>query len=70
LNYNLAYNTANGQVKAAQTNISSLAVGPIKLSNVSVSISQNNGGVSLLGMTFFNQLSKYEVQEGKMTLYK
>lgn len=70
LNYNLTYNTANGQVKAAQTNISSLAVGPIKLNNVSVSVSQNNGGVSLLGMTFFGQLSKYEVKDGTMTLYK
>lgn len=70
LNYNLTYNTANGQVKAAKTNVSSLVVGPIKLSNVSVSVSQNNGGMSLLGMSFFSQLSKYEVKDGKLTMYK
>jgi aspartyl protease family protein len=70
LNYSLIYNTANGQVKAAQTNVQSLAVGPIVLNNIPVSISENNGGVSLLGMAFFNKLSRYEVKEGKLTLYQ
>ena len=70
LNYNLTYNTANGQVKAAQTNVSRLAVGPITMQNISVSVSQNNGGVSLLGMTFFNQLSRYEVKDSTLTMYK
>ncbi len=70
LNYNLTYNTANGQVKAAETMVSELSVGPIRFSNMKVSVSQNQGGVSLLGMSFFRQLSSYNVQNDKLTMVK
>lgn len=70
LNYNILYNTANGQVRAAETFIDELSIGNIRVPNVKVSVSQNSGGMSLLGMSFFNRLSKYEVSQGKLTLHK
>ena len=70
LNYNITYRTANGLVKAGETTVTTFTVGPIRLNDVKVSVSQNTDGVSLLGMSFFRKLSRYEVRDGKLTLYK
>ncbi len=70
LNYNKVYNTANGQVKAAETIIPAFKVGPIELSNVPISVSSVASGQSLLGMAFFHQLSSYDVKNNTLTLYK
>ena len=70
LNYSKVYNTANGQVRAAETVIQNLKIGPIELSNVEVTVSPNTGGQSLLGMSFFRQLSSYNVQNGTLTLFR
>lgn len=70
LNYNKVYNTANGQVKAAQTTVPQFKVGPIELSNVEISVSSVATGQSLLGMSFFRQLNSYDVKNNMLTLYK
>ena len=70
LNYSKVYNTANGQVKAAQTIVPTFKVGPIELSNVEISVSSVASGQSLLGMTFFRQLTSYDVKNNTLTLYK
>jgi len=71
LSYNIPYDTANGTIYAAETTIPSLNVNGIIMQNVPVTISPKNGtDVSLLGMSFFNKLKKYEVNDGVMTLYK
>lgn len=68
LNYNKVYNTANGQVRAAETTIDNFKVGPIELSGMPVTVSPNTGGQSLLGMSFFQKLSSYNVKDGVLTL--
>ena len=70
LNYNKVYNTANGQLKGAETTAKTIKVGPITLSDIPVTISSQQSGQSLLGMTFFSRLSHYEVKNSTMTLYR
>lgn len=70
LNYTHVYNTANGQVKAADTLVGSFKVGPIELGNIPVTVSSGGGTQSLLGMSFFSRLNRYEVKNSMLTLYK
>lgn len=71
LNYNIPYDTANGKVYAAEVIAPRLQVGDIVLENVPVTVNQSkNNDMSLLGMEFFSRLSKYEVRDGVLTLYK
>ena len=68
LNYDKIYNTANGRVFAASVLLKSIIVGPITLNNFSASINQADLKYSLLGMTFLNQLSSYEVRDDILIL--
>lgn len=71
LNYNVSYDTANGKLMAAHTTAKSLQVGNIVMEDVPVTVSQNpTNDMSLLGMEFFRRLSKYEVDNGTLILYK
>lgn len=71
LNYNRRYQTANGAVgRAAVTKVKRLKVGPIELRNVPVTVSQENSHMALLGMEFFSRVSKYSVENGKLTIFK
>ena len=71
LNYNVQYDTANGRIMAAKTIAKELRVGDIVMRDVPITVSQNqNTDMSLLGMDFFTRLSKYEVQDGILILYK
>lgn len=71
LNYNRRYQTANGATGAAAVaEVKNLQVGPITLRNVPVTVSQENSHMALLGMEFFNRVSKYSVEDGKLTIYK
>ena len=71
LNYNISYSVAGGgTVYAAQTTAKTLKVGGIELQNVPISIAQKGNGAPLLGMSFFKNLSKYEVKDGQLLLYK
>ena len=71
LNYNVTYETANGKIQAAETIAKTIQVGDITMENVPITISQtHNNDMSLLGMEFFRRLSKYEVQNGNLVLYK
>lgn len=69
LNFNLPASTANGIVYSAAVNFSSVVVGPIRVENVGGFVNQGELDVSLLGMSFLNQLSGYEVRDGLLTLY-
>lgn len=71
LQFNKPYNTANGKIYAAEVIVPHINVNGIEMTNIPVTISQQRGSdVSLLGMSFFKKLSKYEVNDGVMTLYK
>lgn len=69
LTFNLPASTANGIVYSAQVDISSIVVGPIRIENIDGFVNQGELDVSLLGMSFLNQLSGYEVRDGLLTLY-
>ena len=70
LNYNIPVQTANGNAYVAATTVKNIKVGPISTGSTQVAVAQKPGGISLLGMDFFSQLKKYDVEDGKLTLYK
>lgn len=69
LTFNLPASTANGIVYSAQVKIASMVVGPIRAENIDGFVNQGELDVSLLGMSFLNRLSGYEVRDGLLTLY-
>ncbi len=68
LNYSRRYQTANGIALGAPVVLTRVSVGPIEVENVHGSVSQVEGGISLLGMSFLGRLSGYEVRDGALTL--
>lgn len=60
--------TANGVGYAARAVAGSLAVGPIRLTDVPVSINRAPMGASLLGMPFLRRLESFEVRGDQMLL--
>ena len=70
LHYNKTYQTATGQhARAAETNVKSLDLQGIKLSNVPVVVSMEKSHMALLGMSFFNRIEKFDVDGDTMTIY-
>lgn len=68
LKFDRPFGSANGIGYGAKTVVESLAVGPIQLSNVEVSINKAEMGASLLGMAFLKRLKSYSVSGGKLIL--
>jgi aspartyl protease family protein len=60
--------TANGVGYGAKTTVSSLAVGPIRLSNVTVFVNRAPMNISLLGMSFLSRLESFQVRGDRMIL--
>lgn len=61
--------TANGIVYSAPVRLNALTVGPIRVKQVEGFVNQGELDISLLGMSFLNRLSGYEVKNGLLTLY-
>jgi aspartyl protease family protein len=68
LSFNRTYQTANGLVQGAPVTLGELRIGPIVLRSVRGSVSRNDAGGSLLGMSALGQLSGYSVSNGTLTL--
>lgn len=68
LNFALHFETANGVGDGAAYTAEALGVGPIRLSNVEMSINRAPMGVSLLGMAFLRRLESFEVKDGRLYL--
>ena len=62
------YNTANGTMRGAPVVLDSLAIGPIDVRNVDASVADSDLQISLLGMSFLNRLSGYQVSGDGLTL--
>ena len=62
LDYLRDYETANGMGRGAPAVVASLAVGPIRLTNVPVSVNQAPMGSSLLGMAFLRRLKSFSFE--------
>ena len=66
--YPIILNTANGRVVAKRGNVQSLVVGPHKIENHPVVVSESFGDVNLLGMNFLNDMQSWRVESNKMIL--
>ena len=66
--FNKLYHTANGLVRGAPVKIGQMVIGPISKTQVSASVNGAEMKYSLLGMSFLNRLSGYEVRGGLLIL--
>ncbi len=69
LRFDRFYETANGSVRGCSIRIADLRMGVIHLKEIGASVTEVRMRNSLLGMTFFNRLTSYEVKDGSLTLY-
>lgn len=69
LKFNRIYETANGTVRGSVVQLADFRVQGIHLQNIRASVNEASMSNSLLGMTFFKRLRRYEVRGGKLTLY-
>jgi aspartyl protease family protein len=70
LRFSRIYQTANGTVRGAPVTLGEVTVGPIRLANVTASVNGAPMNQSLLGMSFLNRLSAYEVRGDVLTLHR
>jgi aspartyl protease family protein len=68
LSFTRLYQTANGVGRGAPITLRTLAIGPIELANVSVSVNEADMGSSLLGMTFLRTLASVEFRGRELFL--
>jgi aspartyl protease family protein len=69
LRFDRFYETANGTVRGSSIRIDHLRIGEIHLKEIGASINEAEMRNSLLGMTFFKRLKRYEVKNDALTLY-
>lgn len=67
LDYTLVFSTANGQSTAAEVTIDELRIGSIVRRDVRAAVTRGLSG-SLLGMSFFNTLSKFAFESDELVL--
>lgn len=60
--------TANGRVTARRAVARTLELGPIKLADHNMTVSDNLGDTNLLGMNFLDSLRSWKVEGNRMTL--
>ncbi len=68
LSFTRAYETANGEGRGAPFTVASLAIGPIRFTNVAISINEAPMSSSLLGAPFFQRLASFEIKGRKLYL--
>ncbi len=66
--YPIILSTANGRVAAKRATVLSLVVGPHKIENHPVVVSESFGDANLLGMNFLNNMLSWRVEANKMIL--
>ncbi|WP_176591133.1 TIGR02281 family clan AA aspartic protease [Sphingobium sp. EM0848] len=60
--------TANGKIDAKRSTIATLAIGPIRASDLDIVISPAFGDVNVIGMNTLSRLKSWGVQNGEMVL--
>jgi aspartyl protease family protein len=68
LDYTRRYRTANGMIRGAPVRLPRITIGPIELDDVRASVNEAPMKHSLLGMSFLERLSGYEVAHETLTL--
>lgn len=66
--FNKIYNTANGKVFGASTQVKTLEISGIKFHDVRISVNSAKLDISLLGMSFLRQFNRYEFFQDKLIL--
>jgi aspartyl protease family protein len=66
--YPIILSTANGRVAAKRANVRLLTVGPHRIENHPVVVSESFGDVNLLGMNFLNSMQSWRVEANVMIL--
>jgi aspartyl protease family protein len=66
--YPIILSTANGRVAAKRATVLSLVVGPHKIENHPVVVSESFGDANLLGMNFLNNMQSWRVEANKMIM--
>lgn len=69
LEFSKAYRTANGLVYGAPIRLPAMTIGSIRVEDVRASVNGADMTQSLLGMSFLDRLSGYEVTSGSLILY-
>jgi aspartyl protease family protein len=69
LKFDRVFETANGRVRGSSIRIADFRVSKIHLTNIGAFVNEAAMKHSLLGMTFFKRLERYEVQGDVLTLY-
>lgn len=69
LRFDRFYETANGTVRGSSVQIDDLQIGEFRLKEIWASVNEAEMQGSLLGMTFFKRLKRYEVKNDVLTLY-
>jgi aspartyl protease family protein len=60
--------TANGAVDARRSSIGTLAVGPVRVSDLPVVVSPAFGEINVIGMNMLSRLRRWGVENGEMVL--
>lgn len=68
LAFTTPYQTANGTVMAARLTLDEIAIGDIRMRNVSASVARGGMSTSLLGMSFLSRLGSIEVRGDRLVL--
>jgi clan AA aspartic protease (TIGR02281 family) len=69
LDFSEKYQTANGAVRGAPVRLRELRIGGFSLYNLKASVNEGPLPVSLLGMSFLEQLRGYQVEDGRLILH-
>jgi len=69
LTFDRVFRTANGMVRGSSVRLDTMAVGAFRLEDIAASVNEAPMHESLLGMTFFERLERYEVNGDVLTLY-
>lgn len=62
------FSTPGGFVRAAPIRLAEVRIGELRLQDVRAAVSEREMEISLLGTSFLDRLSGYEVRRGQMTL--
>jgi aspartyl protease family protein len=68
LDFSEQYQTANGEVRGAPVRLRELRIGQYSLYDLDASVNEGPMEVSLLGMSFLQQLRGYQVEDGRLIL--
>lgn len=68
LNYSGLMGTANGKARFAPVSLDRVEIGDIRVDEVDAAVVESDLSISLLGMSFLNRLSSFELHDGQLIM--